>query len=214
MDVHTKLTPEQIAKNQEQQKRSSKGDQTRKDTLFMQSAQKDILFGIWANVLSRSQFGQDIAFTNHIATLPQKQASGQIVLRALWTSYDYVTPHKVQNDFVVGGIIDFQMYQYPEQSKTAAKWTMRPILTVEQRLRNIPYPDTSAHVAADIGVEIKFIVPEYIYMSEDTTQVKVAIWDAEADQWSHEHTGDVAAFNQAERMIKFTTLKFAPMAML
>ena len=34
---------------------------------------------------------------------------------------------------------------------------MRPILTVEQRLRNIPYPDPSAHVAADIGVEIKFI---------------------------------------------------------
>lgn len=71
------------------------------------------------------------------------------------------------------------MYQYPEQSKTAAKWTMRPILTVEQRLRNIPYPDTSSHVAADIGVEIKFIVPEHVYMSEDTTQVKVAIWDAD-----------------------------------
>lgn len=107
MDVHTKLTPEQIAKNQEQNKRSSKGDQTRKDTLFLESAQKDILFGVWANVLSRSQFGQDITFHNHIATLPQKQASGQIVLRALWTSYDYVTPHKIQDDFVVGGIVDF-----------------------------------------------------------------------------------------------------------
>ena len=54
MDVHTKLTPEQIAKNQESNKRSSKGDQTRKDTLVMESAQKDILFGVWANVLSRS----------------------------------------------------------------------------------------------------------------------------------------------------------------
>lgn len=57
------------------------------------------------------------------------------------------------------------MYYYPEQSKQAGKWNMRPILTVEQRLRNIPFPDPSAHVAADIGVEIKFALAENIYMS-------------------------------------------------
>jgi len=91
---------------------------------------------------------------------------------------------------------------------------MRPILTVEQRLRNIPFPDPAAHVAADIGVEIKFTLPDSIYMSEDTAEVKIAIWDERQLCWSHEHTGEVAAFNFAERMIKFTTLKFAPMAML
>jgi|Transcript_38310 hypothetical protein len=90
---------------------------------------------------------------------------------------------------------------------------MRPILTVEQRLRNIPFPDPSAHVATDIGVEIKFTLPKHIYMSEDTTEVKIAIWDNETNQWSHDHTGEVAAFSFSTRMIKFTTLKFAPMAM-
>lgn len=136
------------------------------------------------------------------------------MLRTLWTSYDYLTPHKIQNDFVVGGIVDFQMYQFPEQSKQAAKWTMRPILTVEQRLRNIPFPDPSAHVATDIGVEIKFKVPQHIYMSEETSEVKIAIWENETEQWSHDHTGEVAAFSFRDREIKFTTLKFAPMAML
>lgn len=106
------------------------------------------------------------------------------------------------------------MYQYPEISKQAGKWNMRPILTVEQRLKNIPYPDPAAHVAADIGVEIKFTLPETIYMSEDTAEVKIAIWDQNQEQWTHEHTGEVAAFNFAERRILFTTLKFAPMAML
>ena len=91
---------------------------------------------------------------------------------------------------------------------------MRPILTVEQRLRNIPFPDPSAHVQADIGVEIKFKVPQHIYMSEETTEVKIAIWENEAGQWSHDHTGEVAAFSFRDREIKFTTLKFAPMAML
>ena len=136
------------------------------------------------------------------------------MLRALWTSYDYLTPRKIQDDFVVGGIVNFQMYQNPEASKTAAKWTMRPIYTIEQRMRNIPYPEPSAHAASDIGVEIKFILPETIYMSEDTSEVKIAIWSAEQEQWSHDHTGDVAAFNFDERTIKFTTQKFAPMAML
>ena len=67
----------------------------------------DVLFGIWANVLSRNQYGINIEFGRYVAQLPQKQASGQIILRALWTSYDYLTPSKIQDDFIVGGIIDF-----------------------------------------------------------------------------------------------------------
>ena len=60
MDVHTKLTPEEIAKNQESNKRGSKGDQTRKESLHLVAPERDILFGIWANVLSRNYYGQDI----------------------------------------------------------------------------------------------------------------------------------------------------------
>lgn len=51
-------------------------------------------------------------------------------------------------------------------------------------------------------------------MSEDTAEVKIAIWDDVNEVWSHEHTGEVAAFNFEKRLIKFTTLKFAQMAML
>lgn len=54
---------------------------------------------------------------------------------------------------------------------------MRPILTVEQRMRNIPFPDPTATVASDIGTEIKFTLADTIYMSEDTSEVKIAIWD-------------------------------------
>lgn len=55
MDVHTKLSPAEIAKNQENaNKRSSKGDQTRKDLLHTMGSERDILFGIWANVTSKN----------------------------------------------------------------------------------------------------------------------------------------------------------------
>lgn len=91
---------------------------------------------------------------------------------------------------------------------------MRPILTIEQRLKNIPFPDPSAHVQSEIGVEVQFTLPSTIYMSEETTEVKIAIWDSARRQWSHDQTGEVAGFNFAERKIKFTTNKFDPMAML
>lgn len=77
------------------------------ETLHMVAEEKDILFGIWANVLGRNQFSIQLPFGNYIAQLPQKQANAQIVLRALWTSYDYLTPNKIQNYFVVGGVVDF-----------------------------------------------------------------------------------------------------------
>ena len=41
----------------------------------MVAEQKDILFGVWANVLNRNHYGMDIVFGNYIAQLPQKQAS-------------------------------------------------------------------------------------------------------------------------------------------
>ena len=97
MDVHTKLTPEQIAKLQDNaNKRSSKGDQTRMETYktvahplkktisyefgkrFPENSAPsedttgDVLFGIWANVLSRNQYGMNIEFGRYIAQLPQK----------------------------------------------------------------------------------------------------------------------------------------------
>ena len=67
MDKHTKLTPEEIASNKDNAKRGAKGDNTRKDILHMVAKEKDILFGIWANVSSRNQYLQNLAFGNHMA---------------------------------------------------------------------------------------------------------------------------------------------------
>ena len=50
----------------EQAKRGGKGDQTRMDILSLVAPSDDILFGIWANVLSRNQYGYDIKFGNHM----------------------------------------------------------------------------------------------------------------------------------------------------
>ena len=110
MDVHSKLSPEEIAKKEMEAKRATKGDLTRHEEIKMFGPAKDLFFGIWANVLARNKYGIDIEFGNHNCQLPQKQSSQQIVIRCLWTSYDYLTPHKIQDDFVVGGVVDYQMF--------------------------------------------------------------------------------------------------------
>jgi len=47
---------------------------------------------------------------------------------------------------VVGGVIDFRLFQYPEGPRPAMKWTIRNVFSVEDRLKNIPYPDPTSLV--------------------------------------------------------------------
>lgn len=68
MDVHTKRTPAEMnARMNEVQKRGSKGDETRHETIKMVAEERDILFGIWANVRSRNHYSIDIPFGRFIA---------------------------------------------------------------------------------------------------------------------------------------------------
>ena len=62
-------------------------------------------------------------FKKYKTQLPHKQASSQLILLCMKTSYDYLSASKIQDDIVVGGIIEFQMYQYPEPCKGySSKW--------------------------------------------------------------------------------------------
>ena len=77
-----------------------------------------------------------------------------LVLRCLWTSYDYLSPAKIQDDIVVGGVVNFQMFAYPEPFRKVGQWKMRNVLTVEQRLKNIPFPDPSGTSGVEQPVDM------------------------------------------------------------
>ena len=98
---------------------------------------------------------------------------------------------KFINLYVQGGIIDFRLYQYPEGPKAAMskhqlftlfiEWTMRNIFSVEDRLKNIPYPDPSTQIQSD-PINIQFILPEYVFVTEDD-DIKVGVWDEKEQVW-------------------------------
>ena len=118
--------------NETKRQNARGGDNTRKSTLIMLEQTKDLLFGIWGNVQGRHRLHNDLEFGNYVAQLPVKQSNVQVILRCLWTSYDYLTEYRIQDNYVVGGIVNFQLYQYPEYCKVIPKqWTIRNLLTVE-----------------------------------------------------------------------------------
>lgn len=129
-ELHSKRTAEEIAKVRAEQnaRKGSKGDVSQKDFVEMVLHRKDLIFGIWANVASKNMSHEGVSFKLNPGTpqekqifktsLPQKYASMQIVVRSLWSSFDYLTRTKKSTDLVVGGIVDFRMFAYPEIAKT------------------------------------------------------------------------------------------------
>ena len=217
MDVHTRMTAEEIQQQNENKRGGNRaGDSNRKHTLVMVEHTDDLLFGIWANVQGKHRLHYDIEFGNYTAQLPVKQSNVHVVLRCLWTSYDYLTENQIQDDYVVGGVVDFQLYSFPEYCKVIQKaWTIRTILTVEQRLKNISFPEPTAINTNEMEVDLKFSLPDTIYMSEEQDQITIAVWDVERQGWFTEYiVANKIMYNKEKRQITFPTKKFAPMAML
>lgn len=55
---------------------------------------------------------------------------------------------------------------------------MRNVLPVKERLKCIPFPDASLNII-DNPVEVVFKLPDKIFMSKDSTTVKIGVWDLE-----------------------------------
>lgn len=93
---------------------------------------------------------------------------------------------------------------------------IRSIYSIEDRLRNIPYPDlalaSSDNTASAINIGYK--LPNYVFTTEDTTNVKIGVWDEEEECWSTDYISGDLEFNKQSRMIEFGTTKFAPIALL
>ena len=62
---------------------------------------------------------KSIDFGGFSCKTPRQHANQQLIIRALWTSFDYVTGYQYSPDIVVGGVIDFRLFQYPEGPRQA-----------------------------------------------------------------------------------------------
>jgi hypothetical protein len=106
----------------------------------------------------------------------------------------------------VGGVIDFRLFQFPEGPRPAMKWTVRNVFSVEDRLRNIPYPDPTSQVQPD-PLGITFKRPSNVFMSEND-ELKVGVWDEVEKVWSTSEIEDIK-LDMASRQLEFMTKRLA-----
>ena len=77
------------------------------------------------------------------AKTPPKNSAEKMLMRCIWTSYDYVTSSesaKKSDNIVVGGVCFNRMYQYPKPHVELSKWNMRQVYSTEDTLKLRPYP--------------------------------------------------------------------------
>jgi len=144
------------------------------------------MFAIWGNVQGKSVMHKRIEFGPFEAALPTQKATNPLIFRCLWTAFDYLSAYKEQDDIVVGGLVDFQMYQYPQACQKSHKWVMRKVLPVEERLNNFPFPETTGNTI-DNPVEVSFKIPSYVFIGDDITALKIGVWDAAKEEWSTDY---------------------------
>ncbi len=146
--------------------------------------------------------------------LPRTHATSHIVLRTLWTSFDYFNKERYNVDMVVGGIVDLRLYEYPDMPVSKIGWNIRNIYSVEDRLRNIPYPDPSSHGIPTDSVMITFKLPDTIYIHKDD-EVKIGCWDEKEGNWIFDfYEENSLKFDVTEKIVSVATFRFAPIASL
>lgn len=106
----------------------------------------------------------------------------------------------------MGGVIDFRLFQFPEGPRPAMKWTVRNVFSVEDRLRNIPYPDPTSQVQPD-PLGITFKLPSNVFISEND-ELKVGVWDEVEKVWSTSEIEDIK-LDMASRQLEFMTKRLA-----
>ena len=109
-------------------------------------------------------------------------------MRAVWTSYDYLSRLAEKDDMVVGGVLELKLYKYPETAKTQFKWCMRKVLSIEERLEVVPFPATLTTMV-DNPVEVCIRMPATLYMTSDATSIKIGVWDAANNDWNTDYIG-------------------------
>lgn len=118
IEVYTKLTKEEIEKLKDTKTRG-KSDLTVREKILLIEKTKDLQFAVWGNVQGKSVMHKKIEFGAYECAMPMNKTTMQIIFRCLWTSFDYLSAHKIQDDIVVGGVVDFQMYFYPTMCQKA-----------------------------------------------------------------------------------------------
>ena len=88
------------------------------------------MYGFWANVAGSNMSMQWIDFDVFKTNIPRQYSSQTLILRCLWTAFDYVSTYedrKKSDVLTVGGVVHCRMFHYILPHKEGNRWTLRKV---------------------------------------------------------------------------------------
>ena len=100
----------------EQQSYGKKVEGDTKPEFTIMEKTKDLKMAIYGNVAGKATLYKPIDFSllGFSSKLPRQHLTQKVVMRGIWTSYNYVIPEKYCPDITVGGVLDLKLFKYPE----------------------------------------------------------------------------------------------------
>ena len=75
---------------------------------------------------------------------------------------------------------------------------MRQVFSVDDRLRNLPYPDPATQISIEpLGVD--YVLPDYVFITEND-DIKVGVWDEKECNWATELIDDLQYDKTARKL--------------
>ena len=111
---------------------------------------------------------EKVNFEVYHTALPRQYNNVKLILRCIWTSFDYLSDPEANKDFehiAVGGIVNCRMFGYPEDPVNRRGQKMRTIKSINDSLKLIPYPDPTLATQTE-GIETIYKLQDYVYTTD------------------------------------------------
>lgn len=134
------------------------------------------------------------------------------LIRALWQSFDDVTAGTYTPEIAIGGILNFEAFQFPQTSERQGPWKLTPVQSENDALKRVPYPNPEDPTVADPH-KMTYQLPNNVYLS-NREDIKVGWWDNEQKKWVSGAEECEKCELESPDTVSFEIGRFAPFAIL
>ncbi|KXS20871.1 hypothetical protein M427DRAFT_347405 [Gonapodya prolifera JEL478] len=206
--------------------------QEQNENFHLTNGTKGFKIAIWGN-LTRNPRHKVLDFSelSIAATLPKPITLSNVAIRFLQETSGTVAPsfdlrqNPGQHWSVIGGVLNLDLVELPENPHAVENWTIRQILSVNGTLKRVDYPfkrpladegeeeqdgDTSM-TPGQWALSVSFRVPSSIFVQRDKS--KVMWWDDDAREW-RDHGIEQGELELESGVVTFRTTQFRPTALV
>lgn len=133
-------------------------------------------------------------------------------MNVVWMNYDVYSQNEKQKEYVIGGVLDIQFYEFLPMPKKTMDWQLKYNYNINEALKRSHYPPLDQNGQVNMQnvflVKIQYTLSPDIYIhSEDIP--KIGFFDGQ--NWSQDNIEEVK-LDIETKVINFQTIRIAPIA--